>query len=119
MPGHFRPVRSDQRLAGGRGAGVYRLHSRHRGVEQCTGGNWELGSTEIQGIGTGNPAGGQSGARLQRARTVRLELPVVPSICHVRSIPRGPPGGDPAGAFAPECLVYKAIEICQASTQNA
>jgi hypothetical protein len=61
MPGHFRRVRSEPRLAGGRGAGVYRPHYRHRGVESCTGGDWELGSTEMHGIGTGNFAGAGAG----------------------------------------------------------
>jgi hypothetical protein len=40
---------------------VYRSHYRHRGVEPFTGGDSELGSMEIQGIGTGNFAGAGAG----------------------------------------------------------
>ena len=36
---------------------MYRSHYRHRGIEPFTGGDSELGSMEIQGIGTGNLAG--------------------------------------------------------------
>ena len=68
MPGHFGRVRSEQRLADGRGARVCRPHHRHRGVGPCTGGTSEAGSVEIQKIGpvsfggTGAGSGFQGGA---------------------------------------------------------
>jgi hypothetical protein len=104
-PGHFRRVRSEQRLAGGRGAGVYRPHYRHRGVEPFSGGDSELGSMEIQGIGTGNLAGAGAGPGFRGPGPFISSFRSSFRSAHVAAIPRGPPGGDPAGALAPECSI--------------